>query len=128
MNASLEPVPAGSIAPVTCDALLGLIVATGLLRTEATGLRLGGATPGALGIRDARLGDQRFVPLSETVQTALDRCFEICSACSSPVNASSFSAVAALRGGPGKPVPRLHDTGPVSPCVLWRAPCAPIGS
>ena len=40
MDAALELAPAGSITPLTFHYILGLIAATGLRRSEATGLLL----------------------------------------------------------------------------------------
>ena len=53
MDAALELPPAGSITPLTFHHILGLIAATGLRRSEATGLLLTDLTADDLLIRKA---------------------------------------------------------------------------
>ena len=56
MDAALELAPAGSITPLTFHYILGLIAATGLRRSEATGLLLTDLTADGLLIRKAKFG------------------------------------------------------------------------
>ena len=63
MDAALELPPTGSITPLTFHYILGLIAATGLRRSEATGLLLTDLTMDGLLIRNAKFGKRRLVPL-----------------------------------------------------------------
>ena len=72
MDAALELPPTGSITPLTFHYILGLIAATGLRRSEATGLLLTDLTADGLLIRNAKFGKRRLVPLDGSVHRAMD--------------------------------------------------------
>ena len=125
--ASLLP-PANSITPVTFHHIIGLLASTGMRRSEAVGLVLEDVTADGLRVRNAKFGRARLVPLHASVRSAVDRYLEIRLRCGSrsdrlfvlasgrPVRpdylTTTFIRLArqvGLRGGPGKPGPRLHD-------------------
>ena len=128
MQAALDLPPVGSITPLTFHYLIGLLAATGLRRSEATGLRLEDATPDGLRVRNAKFGGTRLVPLHQSVWTALDRYLQtrlrhgsanqhlFILAGGGPVSPVHLTQTfirltrqLGLRGGPGEPGPRLHD-------------------
>ena len=128
MDAALELPPAGSITPLTFHTILGLIAATGLRRSEATGLLLTDLTEDGLLIRNAKFGKRRLVPLDDSVHRAMDaylrerkrigglddHLFVLSTGrFMSPSYLSTVFVKLArqvgLRAGPGKPGPRLHD-------------------
>ena len=128
MDAALELPPAGSITPLTFHYILGLIAATGLRRSEATGLLLTDLTADGLLIRKAKLGKRRLVPLGGSVHRAMEAYLRERKRCGGsddhlfvlstgrtmhPVYlATVFVKLArrvGLRAGPGQPGPRLHD-------------------
>ena len=137
MDAALELAPAGSITPLTFHYILGLIAATGLRRSEATGLLLTDLTADGLLIRKAKFAKRRLVPLDGSVHRAMetylrerkrrggpdDHLFVLSTG--RPMHpvylATVFVKLArrvGLRAGPGEPGPRLHDL---------RHSCASIG-
>jgi integrase len=67
--------PLGGLRGVTCATIFGLIVATGLRISEATGLKHSDVDleRGLLQIRNAKFGKTRFVPLHLTATRALRR-------------------------------------------------------
>ena len=128
MDAALELPPAGSITPLTFHYILGLIAATGLRRSEATGLLLTDLTVDGLLIRKAKFGKRRLVPLDDSVHRAMetylaerkrrggpdDHLFVLSTG--RPMHPVYLCTVfiklarrVGLRGGPGEPGPRLHD-------------------
>ena len=128
MEAAQDLPPAGTITPATFHCIIGLLAATGLRRSEATGLQLEDDTPDGLRIRTSKTGRSRLVPLHEGVRAALDRYLQLRRQCGS--TAEHFFVLAhggplspvhltqtfirltrrlGLRGGPGEPGPRLHD-------------------
>ncbi len=128
MGAAKDLGPSGTITPVTFHHIIGLLAATGMRRSEATGLKLRDDTPDGLRIRAAKSGRSRLVPLHETVRAALDRYLQVRRRCGSaeehffvlangrPLRPDYLSHTflrltrgLGLRGGPGKPGPRLHD-------------------
>lgn len=72
MDAALELQPVGSITPLSVHHMLGLMAATGLRRSEATGLEIPDLTADGLMVRNAKNGRHRLVPLDETVTRAMD--------------------------------------------------------
>lgn len=128
VDAASQLPPVGSLTPVTFHYLFGLLAATGMRRSEATGLTLEDVTPDGLRIRNAKFGRARLVPLHASVRSALQRYMEIRLRCDSrsdrlfvlasgrPVRPDYLTATfirlarqLGLRGGPGQPGPRLHD-------------------
>lgn len=128
MGAAKDLGPSGTITPVTFHHIIGLLAATGMRRSEATGLQLQDDTPDGLRIRAAKTGRSRLVPLHETVRAALDRHLRVRRRCGGadehffvlangrPLRPEYLSHTflrltrgLGLRGGPGKPGPRLHD-------------------
>ena len=128
MDAALELPPAGSITPLTFHTILGLIAATGLRRSEATGLLLTDLTEDGLLIRNAKFGKRRLVPLDDSVHRAMDAYLRerkriggpddhlFVLSTGRPIHPIYLSTVfvrlarqVGLRTGPGKPGPRLHD-------------------
>ncbi len=128
MDAALELPPAGSITPLTFHYILGLIAATGLRRSEATGLLLTDLTADGLLIRKAKFGKRRLVPLDGSVHRAMDAYLRerqrrggpddhlFVLSTGRPVRPAYLCTVyiklarqVGLRGGPGEPGPRLHD-------------------
>ena len=128
MDAALELPPAGSITPLTFHTILGLIAATGLRRSEATGLLLTDLTEDGLLIRNAKFGKRRLVPLDDSVHRAMDAYLRerkriggpddhlFVLSTGRPIHPIYLSTVfvklarqVGLRAGPGNPGTRLHD-------------------
>ncbi len=128
MDAALELPPTGSITPLTFHYILGLIAATGLRRSEATGLLLTDLMADGLLIRHAKFGKRRLVPLEGSVQRAMETYLRerrrlggsdehlFVLKTGRPMHPVYLSTVfvmlarqVGLRAGPGKPGPRLHD-------------------
>ena len=128
MDAALELPPAGSITPLTFHYILGLIAATGLRRSEATGLLLTDLTADGLLVRKAKFGKRRLVPLEGSVDRAMEAYLRerkrrggpdahlFVLSTGRPMHpvylATVFVKLArrvGLRAGPGEPGPRLHD-------------------
>jgi integrase len=67
--------PAGGLRPVTCTTIFGLMFATGLRISEATGLQRQDVDlqRGLLHIRQTKFGKSRFVPLHPSATRALQR-------------------------------------------------------
>lgn len=128
MDAALELRPAGSVTPLTFHYMLGLIAATGLRRSEATGLLLADLTADGLLVRKAKLGRRRLVPLHDSVHRAMheylrerkrlggpdEHLFVLSTG--RPVHPSHLTSIfvrlarrLGFRAGPGEPGPRLHD-------------------
>ena len=128
MKEALSLGPAGSLTPLTFHHVIGLMACTGLRRSEATGLLLGDLGPDGLLVRNAKNGRDRLVPLHESARRALDdylvarkrrggpgeHLFVLASG--QPVRPQNLTNTfillarkAGVRGGPGKPGPRLHD-------------------
>ena len=78
MEAAKDSRPAGTITPVAIHHVIGLLAATGMRRSEATGLTL----QDWLRIRAAKTGRQRLVPLHGTVREAFDRYLRVRQRCS----------------------------------------------
>ena len=128
MEAALELPPTGSITPLTFHYILGLIAATGLRRSEATGLLLRDLTSDGLLIRNAKFGKRRLVPLHGSVHRAMDAYLRerkrrggpdehlFVLSTGRPMHPVYLSSVfvklarrVGLRAGPGEPGTRLHD-------------------
>ena len=128
MDAALELPPAGSITPLTFHYILGLIAATGLRCSEATGLLLTDLTADGLLIRHAKFAKRRLVPLHGSVHRAMDAYLRERKRCGGPDEhlfvlstgrpmhpvylSTVFVKLArrvGLRAGPGEPGTRLHD-------------------
>ncbi len=128
MEAAKDLPPAGTITPATFHCIIGLLAATGMRRSEATGLKLEDDTPDGLRIRAAKTGRSRLVPLHEGVRAALDRYLQVRRQCGStdehffvlahggPLSPMYLTQTfirltrrLGLRGEPGEPGPRLHD-------------------
>ena len=128
MDAALELPPIGSITSLTFHYILGLIAATGLRRSEATGLLLTDLTADGLLIRHTKFGKRRLVPLDDSVHRAMgaylrhrkrsggpdEHLFVLSTG--RPMHPVYLSTVfvklarrVGLQAGPGKPGPRLHD-------------------
>ena len=128
MEAALSLPPKGSITPHTWHCIIGLMATTGLRRCEACALRLTDITADGLVVRETKFQKSRLVPLHGSTVDALDRYLTIrrrCGAASEhlfvlstgrainpDIATGMFVKLArqvGLRGGPGKPGPRLHD-------------------
>ena len=127
MNAALDLSPAGSIRPHTYHAVIGVLAATGMRRSEAVGLRIRDVTEDGLQIHNAKLGKARLVPLDETTKDALDAYLKkrgpgepddpvFVMRSGRAINPETLRTVfvdlarsVGLRGEPGTPGPRLHD-------------------
>ena len=127
MNAALGLPPAGSITPHTFHAVIGLLAATGMRPSEATGLLLRDLTADGLEVKNAKFGKSRLLPLHRTAARALDAYLGIrgpgepdaplfIMPSGGAVNPKYLSEVfirlarkLGLRGGPGSPGPRLYD-------------------
>ena len=128
MDAALELPPTGSITPLTFHYILGLIAATGLRRSEATGLLLRDLTSDGLLIGNAKFGKRRLVPLDGSVHRAMDAYLRerkrrggpdehlFVLSTGRPMHPVYLSSVfvklarrVGLRAGPGEPGTRLHD-------------------
>lgn len=128
MEAALSLGPVGSITPHTYHYMIGLLAVTGLRRSEALKLRLSDITPDGLIVRETKFRKSRLVPLHESTRDALERYLAIRKRAGGlddhlfivstgrppcPENLSTtFTKLArqiGIRGGPGKPGPRLHD-------------------
>ena len=127
MNAALELPPTGSITPHVIHTIIGLLAATGMRRSEATGLRLRDLTRDGIEVRNAKFGKSRLLPLHPSVTRALDAWLRIRSpgkpddplfimpsghAVSPDYLTKIFIRLVrglGLRGEPGTPGPRLHD-------------------
>jgi integrase len=75
LAASAHLSPANGLRPATCAAIFGLLSATGLRISEATGLRRHDVDlqSGILHIRQAKFGKSRLVPLHPSTTRALKR-------------------------------------------------------
>ncbi|AXF06012.1 tyrosine-type recombinase/integrase [Paraburkholderia hospita] len=73
LTASAAMLPAGSIRPLTYEALFGLIAATGLRISEAINLSRDDVNPadGTLIVRETKFHRSRLIPLHSTVTLAL---------------------------------------------------------
>ena len=127
MDAALDLPPAGSTTPHTFRTMIGLLAATGMRRSEATGLRLRDLTADGLEVRNAKFGKSRLLPLHGSVTRALDAYLDIrgpgkpdaplfVMPSGRAVNPCYLTHIfiglarkLGLRGGPGTPGPRLHD-------------------
>ena len=127
MDAALDLPPAGSTTPHTFRTMIGLLAATGMRRSEATGLRLRDLTADGLEVRNAKFGKSRLLPLHGSVTRALDAYLDIrgpgkpdaplfVMPSGRAVNPCYLTQIfiglarkLGLRGGPGTPGPRLHD-------------------
>lgn len=128
MEAALFLPPAGSITPHTYHYLIGLLAVTGLRRSEALRLRMPNITDDGLIIRETKFRKSRLVPLHDSTRDALDRYLVIRKrvgglddhlfivSTGMPPHPTTVTKMfvklarqVGLRGGPGKPGPRLHD-------------------
>jgi integrase len=108
--------------------LFGLLAATGMRISEALALRLEDITADGLIIRQTKFQKSRLLPLHETTRRALDKYLSARARLgtldgallvSTTGKALSYNTVMAvflrlarsigLRGGPGRPGPRIHD-------------------
>jgi integrase len=78
LQAAMSLPPSGGLRAATCAAVFGLIAATGLRISEATGLQRSDVdlTRACLHIRDSKFHKSRWVPLHPTVVQALQRYVE----------------------------------------------------
>lgn len=127
MDAALDLPPEGSITPHTFHAIIGLLAATGMRRSEATGLQLGDLTADGLKVRNAKFGKSRLLPLHGSVTRALNAYLGIrgpgepdaplfIMPSGRAVNPDYLTHIfirlarrLGLRSGAGNPGPRLHD-------------------
>jgi integrase len=128
MQAAAQLQPAGSIRPLMYSTLFGLLAATGMRISEALALRLEDITADGLIIRQTKFQKSRLLPLHETTRRALDKYLSARARLgtldgallvSTTGKALSYNTVMAvflrlarsigLRGGPGRPGPRIHD-------------------
>ena len=128
MEAALALPPQGSITPLTCHFVIGLIAATGLRRSEVASLRLSDITPDGLIIRQTKYRKSRLVVLHDSAWEALERYLRERNLCGGtgdhllmlwtgrPPTKQYLSAMfvklarrIGLRGGKGEPGPRLHS-------------------
>ena len=72
MEAALSLRPAGSLTPLTFHTIIGLVAATGMRCSEATGLTLNDVTPEGLLVRHAKNDGTRLLPLHDSAARALD--------------------------------------------------------
>ena len=128
MGAALSLPPAGSLTPLTFHTIIGLVAATGMRRSEATGLALDDVTPEGLLVRHAKNDGTRLLPLHDSATRALDDYLDVrmneggadehlfVLANGKPVKPSYLTQVfirlareTGARGGPGDSGVRLHD-------------------
>ena len=128
LEAALSLPPAASITPHTYHYAIGLLAATGMRRSEATGLRLTDLTPDGLIVGPTKFGKHRLVALHQSTRDALERYLAIRKLISTthdhlfvlangrPLKPETLTYVftklareVGLRGGKGEPGPRLHD-------------------
>lgn len=70
---ALELPPRASLRPHTCQAVFGLLAATGLRISEALRLQFHDITSDGLLVRQTKFNKSRMVPIHRTTRTALDR-------------------------------------------------------
>lgn len=128
LQAAAQLRPADSFRAATYVTLLGLLAATGMRSCEALNLRLQDLTDDGLRVRETKFRKSRLLPLHPTARDALNRYLDrrLCLGSTDPAIFVSrkghglsyntlehvFLALArgsGLRGGPGRPGPRLHD-------------------
>ena len=128
IQAAAQLQPAGSIRPLIYSTIFGLLAATGMRISEALALRLEDITADGLIIRQTKFQKSRLLPLHETTRRALDKYLSARARLgtldgallvSTTGKALSYNTVMAvflrlarsigLRGGPGRPGPRIHD-------------------
>ena len=128
MEAALSLPPAGSLTPLTFHTIIGLVAATGMRRSEATGLTLNDVTPDGLLVRHGKNGGIRLLPLHDRTSRALDDYLDVrmkeggadehlfVLANGNPVTPHYLTYVfvhlareTGARAGPGEPGMRLHD-------------------
>ena len=128
MEAALSLGPAGSLTPLTFHTIIGLVAATGMRRSEATGLALNDVTPEGLLVRHAKNDGTRLLPLHDSVTRALNDYIDVrmkeggadnhlfVLTNGNPVRPTYLTQVfvrlareAGARAGPGDPGVRLHD-------------------
>ena len=127
MNAALELPRAGSTTPHAVHTIIGLLAATGMRPSEATGLRIRDLTGDGIEVHNAKFGTARLLPVHQSVRHALDVWLGIRGpgepddplfimpsgrAFRSDYLTKAFIRLArglGLRGAPGTPGPRLYD-------------------
>lgn len=128
MEAALSLGPAGSLTPLTFHTIIGLVAATGMRCSEATGLALRDVTPDGLLVRHAKNGGMRLLPLHDSASRALNDYLDVrmkeggvdehlfVLANGSRVRPNYLTQVfirlareTGARGGPGEAGLRLHD-------------------